>query len=110
MSNKQTKRQLKIDIEALMDAWQMGIDAIWNYLDLETGETIPVDEEARRLVKKVTRTIGTDGTQEQTLSLLTEMNIPDWQQQAVLEALQIKAGSRTRYLRIPATSHDGYQD
>jgi predicted nucleotidyltransferase len=106
-------RELKLDLEQLIYAFE---DASWMtnyYLDLETGQVVMISDDTRRQLEEIYEEAD-DAEVEAGFDLaevLRQSDLHEWQQQALLEAGQVEAGCGSRYIEVPtAESHEGYRD
>jgi len=106
-------RELKVDLGELTYAFE---DASWMtnyYLDLETGQVVMISDDTRRQLEEIYEAAH-DPEAERSFDLaivLRQSNLPEWQQQMLLEADQVEAGYGSRYIEVPtADSHEGYRD
>jgi hypothetical protein len=106
-------RKIEVSLGDLMCAFE---DASWEmsrYLDLETGRVVMITDETRRELESIYEEVY-DPDAEQPLDLagiLQQRDLPEWQQQELLEADQIDKLYGSRYIGVPqADSHEGYRD
>ena len=106
-------RKLQVDLGELMYVFD---DASWetsHYLDLETGQVVMITQETRCELEHIYEE-EYDPDAEQPLDLaevLRQRELPEWRQQALLEADQVEAQYGSRYIGMPdASSHEGYRD
>ena len=109
-------RKLKLKMMDLVEAFELGSDMADYYLDVETGKVISLTDEIRDAANEVAEeAVGEDEEQplsaEDTEKALSESDLPDWEKDAVRDALAVEAGFGTRYIEIPQVeSRDSYQD
>ena len=113
----QPRRKLNVDMEELAAALDDTSGGVNYYLDLETGEAIPVTEEARLILNDIyerlegeTREVeGEFGRKFD--EVLAGLALPDWLTQAVIEADRVESGFGVRYVSVlAADSREGYRD
>jgi hypothetical protein len=112
-TTKPEPKKLKVSLDDLAFAME---DASWEtdyYLDLETGQMIMIRDETRRELEMIYEETY-DPEAEDTFDLaevLRERGLPEWYQQALLEADQVEGEYLSRYIAVPhGSSHDGYRD
>ncbi len=110
--SNQPKRRLKIDMGDLAMAFENSWPEIENYLDLETGRIIIVDDEASSILNRLMDDVDTDNDGEDVLDdWLQKHDVEDWQGEIVKEAYRIETGHEERYIRVECTSsREGYRD
>jgi len=105
------RRKLPIDWSELELAADSGAALVEHYLDLESGEVLPVTDETRTLYESVLEETGRsqDEFSEADLSTL-EMGLQGWEVEALRVLLKIQAGPN-RYAAVPKTDkRDAYGD
>jgi len=110
---KTLMRKLNVDLGELIYAFD---DASWemsHYLDLETGQVVMITQETRWELERIYEE-EYDPDAEQPFDLaevLRQRDLPEWRQQALLEADRVEAEYHSRYIGVPdADSHEGYRD
>jgi hypothetical protein len=104
------KRKLNVDLEELELALQMDSYEMRHYLDLETGEIIPIMEDVASELETIYDEIyDEEGNRTVTLeAYLEDWDGPDWQKEMLLDADRIEQEYPTRYIRIE--KDDPYAD
>ena len=106
-------KKIKMNLSELMYALE---DASWEasrYLDLETGQVVMITDETRWELERIYEEVyDPDAEQPPDLAeILQQRDLPEWQQQTLLEANQVEAQYGSRYISVPqADSHEGYRD
>ena len=105
-------RQLRIDLSELEMAFDSGNETISFYLDLETGEVIPVSDEDCGLLEIIYASYYDEPTQTvDWKAAFQEKHIPNWQLEGLQNADRIEAGFGSRFIAIPQEGADvGYRD
>lgn len=105
-------RKLKVYLEDLAFAFEHASLEIKHYLDLETGQVVPISDEIRRELEDIYEEIGDQGENPRAFAeALQHHDLPDWMKASVQAADQVEIGYGTRYIRIPpADSREGYHD
>jgi hypothetical protein len=86
---------------------------VHHYLDLETGQTISVDDEISGQLDDLYVELEDAGLEPpyDLAEIMRARDVPQWQQEAMLEADEIERGYNTRYIGIPdGDSHTAYRD
>ena len=112
MTSEKPHRQVPVDLSALEDAFDHGSWEVGHYLDLETGDVVPVTEEVRSELQEICSELeeGTDPERD-VASEIGRGDFPPWQKEALLEAHRVDEGFGTRYLAIPSVEpSDAYHD
>jgi len=105
------KRQLKVDLDEVAFAMESRGFEITSYLDLETGEVIPVTQDARTYAEEILAQVGTDAGSAAVARAIMEHDMPDWERDLVVEAIAVELGFGERFITIPASdSSAGYED
>ncbi len=95
-------RRLPIDLADLAEAFDNGNAEASFSLDIETGAVVLVMAEMRRIVDDLMADLGAAvSSQEALAAALAGTNMPEWEQDAVLEAYEVEMGYGERYLAIP---------
>jgi hypothetical protein len=101
-------RRLKIKRMDLEEAFEAGFSEMHYYLDTETGEVLTVQDEARQELERLTEEAGPEDKLE---DLLRESGVPDWQEQALAEALRVEEAYGTRVVEVPEPeARQGFHD
>jgi hypothetical protein len=111
--NAQGRRKLKVDLEELKFAFESGFGEMRHFLDLKTGEVVPVTDETFATLETIYEAMGSDEAAPLDLAawLARRGDLPGWQKEALLEADQVEAGFGTRFIEIPQLeTHEAYQD
>ena len=106
-------RELHIDLDAVMAAFEYTDLPINHYLDLETGTVIMVSDETRHLLEAIYEEFWDPDSDEDfdLKSALDQRNIVDWERQALLEADAVEEHFLSRYIEIPPDEPgEGYRD
>ncbi len=110
----QPKRKLKINLIDLESAFEHHDELmeISYFLDLETGEVVMTTEEERRLLDDIYEEYSDPVTGEVNWpTILSQLDIPDWQKDTLPLADKVEAGFGTRYIAIPQVeSYEGYDE
>jgi hypothetical protein len=110
----QPKHKLKINMSDLEIAFEHHdtYPEIYYFLDLETGEVEMTTGEVNSVLDEVHEEYADPESGEvDWVTALSELNVPDWQQEILKVADQVEAGFGTRYIRIPQEeSYEGYDD
>jgi tRNA-Thr(GGU) m(6)t(6)A37 methyltransferase TsaA len=112
--NKTPKRRLKVDLDALEIALDTDAYEISHYLNLETGDVIPIMEEVEGLLRSVLQKIETWDEDVDPVAFLevqlSQQGVHDWQREMMLDAFRIEEEFGTRYIRIESDEpHDDYR-
>ena len=114
MSEERIPRRLRVDLSELEVAFD---DASWErsyYLDLETGKVLMVTEEFRQELERLhEEAIPGESIDEEAnvTTVLDQLQLPDWEREALREANQVEEGFGTRYISIPRSeSTESYGD
>jgi hypothetical protein len=106
-------RELQIDLGELVMAFD---DATWMtsyYLDLDTGQVVPITQETRWQLDAIYEE-NYDPESEEAVDLakvLQDSDLPDWEKGLLLEADQVDRFYSSRYIAVPeADSHESYRD
>ena len=91
-------RRLKIKRMDLEEAFEAGFSETHYYLDTETGEVLTVQDESRQELEDLREEAGPRDKLEDTVR---ESNRPDWQKQALAEALRVEEAYGTRVVEVP---------
>ena len=115
MNENEITRKIKIDIDKVITAMDSSYFELNYYLNTETGSVVMVSYETRRqLVEIYEEAGGTANGQEEDEdieSLLKNLDIPDWQKDALRAANDVENNFGDRYISIPgADSNQGYED
>jgi hypothetical protein len=111
--NAQGRRKLKVDLEELMFAFESGFGEMRHFLNLETGEVVPVTDETFATLETIYQAMGSDKAASVDLAgwLARRGDLPGWQREALLEADQVEAGFGARFIEIPQLeTREAYQD
>jgi predicted nucleotidyltransferase len=106
-------KKIRVDLGELLYAFE---DASWEmgrYLDLETGQVVVITDETRRELERIYEEVhDPDAEQPPDLAVVLQLrDLPQWQQQELLEADQIEKLYGSRYIGVPqADSREGYWD
>ena len=106
-------RNLNVDLDALMAAFEYTDIPTDRYLDLETGHVVMVSDHTRIELEALYEEYwDLDSDEDFDLdAVFEERNIPDWHREALKKADAVEEYYIHRYIRIPmATSGDGYRD
>ena len=107
------KRQLKIKLMDLYDAFETQSVEVLHYLDIETGEVLMVTGEDRFAAEAFFEQPEGEGPSfEADLERwLAEADLPDWQKQRARQAVQVERGHGSRYEPFPdQDTHEDYRD
>jgi hypothetical protein len=106
-------KKLEIDLADLTIAFE---DRAWGmnyYLDLETGRVAAVSDEIQGQLEDLYAELDDAGIEPpyDLVGILREQDVPEWEQEAMLEADEVESGYGTRYIAISQDdSHTGYGD
>jgi len=106
-------RRLKLDLSELVLAFEDASLEIDRFLDLETGQVIIMTDEIREELNKIYTKVYSKSAEELMLfdEALRQRNLPDWEQEMLIEADQVEQGFGERYIRVPkADTREAYQD
>ncbi|MBN1876570.1 MAG: hypothetical protein JXA33_20260 [Anaerolineae bacterium] len=106
-------RDIDVDLEALIAAFEYASDEVDYYLDLETGHVLMVTRETRWELEAIYEEFYDPETDEDfdLTAVLNQRNLPEWRKQALLEADRVEEYYITRYIDIPQTyTGDSYAD
>jgi hypothetical protein len=106
-------QKIKVNLGELMYIFEdAGLETSY-YLDLETGQAMMVNDETRWELESIYEDVYVPDAEQpiDLAEILQQRDLPEWQQQMLLEADQIEAHYGSRYIGVPqADSHDGYRD
>jgi hypothetical protein len=103
------RRKLRVDLSELEFAIDQHDPEITYYLDLETGRIVPLSDTTRYELESMLEEY--DGEEPDLPSLIAELEVQDWEKDALLEGYRIEMGERERYLQVPASdSRQGFED
>lgn len=110
-----TPRRVPLKPRELVDAFEMGGDMLEQFLDLETGEIIPITEEIRHEMRAIEEDLPQhlegDELRAAIIEAVENRGVPEWMDEQLVEALQIEGALGTRFIEIPIPdSRNGYQD
>ena len=110
-----TPRRVPLKLRELVDAFEEGSDMLEQFLDLETGEVIPITEdirsEMRAIEEDLPRHLEGDELRAAIIDAVENRGVPEWMDEQLVEALQIEGALGTRFIEIPIPdSRNGYQD
>jgi hypothetical protein len=106
-------KKLEIDLADLTIAFE---DRTWGmsyYLDLETGQVVAVSDEIQGQLEDLHVELDDAGIEPpyDLAGILREQDVPEWEQEAMLEANEVESGYGARYIAIPQGDSDtGYGD
>jgi hypothetical protein len=104
-------RKIKMSLGELKYAFE---DASWEtsrYLDLETGQVVEIMDETRRELERIYEAHDPEEQPFDLAKILQQQDLPEWQQQMLLEADQVEAQYGSRYIGVShADPHEGYRD
>jgi predicted nucleotidyltransferase len=106
-------REVNVDLDAVMAAFEYSDTPINHYLDLDSGEVIMVSDAMRNELEAIYEEYwDLDSDDDFDLpAVLNQRNLPKWHRDALLNADAVEEYYLSRYLKIPAsTSGDGYRD
>jgi len=106
-------RNLNVDLDALIAAFEHTDLPIDRYLDLETGHVVMVSDNIRIELEALYEEFWDPDSDEDfdLEAALNQRNLPDWNRKALREADAVQEDYLHRYIKIPAaTSGDGYRD
>lgn len=106
-------RRVPVDLDELINAFGTHLPEVRYYLDLETGDVIPVTDEARGIAQDLAQSVpeGQGVTHEAVRSAAERFDEPDWMLQGAIRAAQIEQDRGTRYVEVPSDdSRTGYRD
>ncbi len=108
MKEGETPRKLKIDIDELISAMDDASYGHDYYLDVETGRILLVTDETRSQLEEIYEAAPdeeSDGDFDLESSL-EQLDLPDWQKDALREADEVEGGFGDRYISIPQVGSD----
>lgn len=115
MTEEKGLRKLNIDISELIFAMDDASYEHSYYLDVETGKTILVTSETRSQLEEITGEAPDDESDESDESdeeefdlesALKQLDLPDWQKDALRDANAVEEGFGDRYIEIPKSDSD----
>ena len=103
MGKEKSMRELTVDIDALLAAFEYNSDDISYYLDLETGRVIMVSDDIRWELEAIYEEFYLpDSTERFDLKqILQQRALPEWHQQALLQADDVEEYYIRRYIDVP---------
>jgi hypothetical protein len=108
------KRRVKVDMHELDNALNWGMTGWDNYLDLETGKVVGIDDSTRwTLEELVEEMYDEEGNQLATLEELLQQreDIQDWQKEMLLAADRVDREYGHLYIRVePDDPYKDYND
>jgi hypothetical protein len=106
-------RRVTVDLAELELAFEEpSLETAW-YLDLETGRLARVDAETRRELESIYENLAeAEGAEQPDFAeLLRARDLPDWQQEALVEADEVERGYGVRLIAVPRSdSRQDYAD
>jgi hypothetical protein len=110
-----TPRRVPLKLADLVDAFEMGSDMVDQYLDLETGEVIPITDDIRSEMRAIEQDLPAhlegDELRAAIIEAVENRGVPEWMDEQLVEAMQIEGGLGTRFIEIPLPdSRNGYAD
>jgi hypothetical protein len=103
------RRKLKVDLPELEFAIDQHDPEISYFLDLETGQVVPLSANTRYELESMLEEYG--GEETDLPSLIAELDVQDWEKDTLLEGYRIEMGEVERYLQVPASdSRQGFVD
>jgi hypothetical protein len=111
-------RRLRVNLADLVDAFDAGSPELSAFLDLDTGEVIPVTAEVHRELEAIYEDLAEepeDQSEEARRALfaaaLEQRDLPNWMHELLLEADEVEGGLGTRFIQLPeADSREAYED
>ena len=106
-------REMHVDLDAIMAAFDFTLQDIVHYLDLETGTVVMVSEDMRIELEAIYEEYWDLESDEDfnLQAVLQQHNLPDWHREALLKADAVEEYYKRRYIEIPAqTSGEGWRD
>lgn len=105
--------KIHVDLDAVLAAFEYGSDDVHYYLDMETGHVLMVLVEVQWELEAIYEEFyGPEAVAPSNLpAILQQRHVPEWRQQALLQAHAVEEGYLTRYLDIPQSdSSAAYND
>ncbi|HNT77897.1 MAG TPA: UPF0158 family protein [Anaerolineae bacterium] len=105
--------KIYVDLDALLAAFEYSSDAINYYLDMETGHVLMALTEVQWELEAIYEEFYDPNAPEHfnMPNILQQRHLPEWRQQALLQAHAIEQGYLTRYLDVPKSdSSAAYND
>ncbi|MEI6043239.1 MAG: UPF0158 family protein [Chloroflexota bacterium] len=104
-------RNLKVNLEELVGAFDTDFAEMWHYLDLATGEIILVTDETRQQLEELLETCAEGDTIEVVQVAIQNTDLPDWEKETLYSAALVEFEYDTHVIEIPrADVHEGYKD
>jgi len=99
----------------LVDAFEMSGDMLDQYLDLETGEVIPITADIRHEMSQIYEEIPGNLEGEELRSAVMEAienrGVPEWMDDQLVDAIRVEGALGTRFVELPLPDpRNGYQD
>jgi hypothetical protein len=113
MKEGKTPRKLKVDIDELISAMDDSSYEHNYYLDVETGRILLVTDETQSQLEEIYEAAPDEESDEEfdLESSLEQLDLPDWQKDALREAGEVEEGYGDRYISIPQVdSAEAYGD
>jgi hypothetical protein len=110
-----TPRRVQLNLKDLIESFELGGDMLDQYLDLETGEVIPITEDIRSEMRAIEDDLPAhlegDELRAAIIEAVENRGVPEWMDEQLVEALQIEGALGTRFIEIPLPdTRNGYQD
>jgi len=108
-------RRVPLKLVDLVESFEMGGDMVDQYLDLETGEVIPITEDIRSEMRAIEQDLPEhlegDELRAAIIEAVENRGVPEWMDEQLVEAMEIEGDLGTRFIELPTpSSRDGYED
>jgi hypothetical protein len=110
-----TPRRVRINMADLVDAFEMSGDMLDQYLDLETGEIIPITSdirhEMREIYDEIPGHLEGDALRGAVVEAIENRGVPEWMDDQLVDAIRVEGALGTRFIELPLPDpRNGYQD
>ena len=105
-------RRLRVDLDGLVDAFQVGSMEMTAYLDLVTGQVVWITDEVQQALETIEESLpqGSESSEVTTLEAMAEQLHPAWMVEAILEADLVARELETRFVEVPKSdSRESYR-
>ena len=106
-------KQLPVNLQELIDIFDMGFQELHHYLDTETGQVVMVMEEIRDQLQALYEEAWDPDSEEEPdiAAFIQAQDLSDWDKEALLEAAAVEEGYGTRYIEVPQDdTQEAYRD
>ena len=95
------RRRLSVDLDTLLMAVDNNSYEITHYLDLDTGEVVPILRETQDELEELLAGLEPGEEISDLDTLAQEAEIPDWTVEAIREAVRVENEYGSRYIPVP---------